>query len=456
MTTTPSTNLIKYDAACRALAEAVAVDEVMAIHDQAAQLAACAHIAKNHKAEADAIALRMRATRRLGQLMQAQKNSVGFNRGAAAGGKKDGSRGVLITPRDLRPTLASQGIDKNLAKEARALSAPSEQDFEQKIAEVHDAVTSAVTKVVKSIALPEKERDTAASADEVEITLKQWKSMSPAERREAVDPKNFPSDVKFNRQDSDGIDWAQNSWNPIVGCKHPCEILCWAHDITLRFPGRYPHGFNPVFRPRMLNAPRNTPVPPEAAFDGRYKNVFTVSMGDMFGGWVPPEWIEAILAVERANPQWNFLHLTKFPQRLIKFDLPLNTWIGTTVDWQARVPNAEEAFAKLREKYPDIILFASVEPMLEPIQFKRLDLFNLIIIGGAAQSMRTPEWRPPHRWIMDLIAQADAVGRKVFEKTNLHGNRILELPFDPPIKNDYPQVAPDVFRYLGKNKSVAL
>jgi len=58
--------LVRYDAFCRALAEAVAVDEVMAIRDEAAQLAAAARVANNHKAEADAVAIRMRATRRLG------------------------------------------------------------------------------------------------------------------------------------------------------------------------------------------------------------------------------------------------------------------------------------------------------------------------------------------------------------------------------------------------------
>jgi hypothetical protein len=76
--------LVRYDAACRALAEAV--DEVMLIRDEAAAIAACARIANNHQAEADAVALRMRATRRLGQLMQAQKETVGVNRGAAGGG----------------------------------------------------------------------------------------------------------------------------------------------------------------------------------------------------------------------------------------------------------------------------------------------------------------------------------------------------------------------------------
>jgi hypothetical protein len=126
--TTSETQL--YDAFCRALEAAVAVDEVMAIHDKAAQLAACARIANNHKAEADAVVLRMRATHRLGQLMQAQKDSVGFNRGAAGGGKKDGPRGSVVNSHNLRPTLASQGISKSRAYEARRYSALSDKQFE--------------------------------------------------------------------------------------------------------------------------------------------------------------------------------------------------------------------------------------------------------------------------------------------------------------------------------------
>ena len=199
----------------------------------------------------------------------------------------------------------------------------------------------------------------------------------------------------------------------------------------------------------MLNAPRNTQVPAEAALDWRYKNVFICSMSDLFGRWVPREWIEAVLTMVRENPQWNFVVLTKFPQRAAEFDIPPNAWIGTTVDLQARVANAEAAFAKLREKYPKAVLWLSVEPMLQPIKFTRLKLFTWMVIGGAARSMRTPEFRPPFRWIMDLVAQADAVNCKVFQKTNLLGNRILELPFDAPIKTDA-TAAPDVFHYLGK------
>jgi protein gp37 len=344
-----------------------------------------------------------------------------------------------------------QGIDKHLAHEARKLGALSDERYAQTEAEVRAALTSAAAKVVKSITLPKKE--TAESEAEIEITIPQWKAMSAAEREKYLDPSSFPSDAKLNPQDeADGTDYCQRSYSTVVGCKHPCQIYCWAHDVTLRFPNTYRHGFEPVFRPRMLGAPRNTSVPAEAEFDGRFKNVSSNFMSDMFGRWIPAPWIEATLAVEGADPRWNFLHLTKFPGRLLEFDIPPNCWMGTTVDLQARVANAEAAFAQLREKYHDAIFWLSIEPMLEPIKFTRLYLFNWIVIGGAARSTRTPEWRPPHRAIMDLIAQADAVGCKVFEKTNLYGNRIIELPFDAPIKNDYPQVAPEVFHYLNPRR----
>jgi hypothetical protein len=113
----------QYDAACRAIAEAKAVDEVKDIRDQAVAWAAYARQAKNRDLEADAVEIRMRATRRLDQLRRAQAQTVGLNQGAAAGGQKTGPRGLFSNPRDLRPTLGSQGIDKNLAQQGRVLGA---------------------------------------------------------------------------------------------------------------------------------------------------------------------------------------------------------------------------------------------------------------------------------------------------------------------------------------------
>jgi hypothetical protein len=70
----------------------------------------------------------------------------------------------------------------------------------------------------------------------------------------------------------------------------------------------------------------------------------------------------------------------------------------------------------------------------------------MIVIGGASRSTSTPEFRPPHRWIHDLVGQATAAGCAVYEKTNLYGNRILELPFNAPIKTG-PTESPSVFHY---------
>ena len=188
-------------------------------------------------------------------------------------------------------------------------------------------------------------------------------------------------------------------------------------------------------------------APAEARFDTRQKNVFLGSMADVFGRWVPAEWIETILAECRAAPDWNFLCLTKFPKRMAEFDVPENVWMGATVDLQARVKATEAGFANVSSK----VRWLSCEPMLEPLVFEHLDRFDWIVIGGASRTSRTPKWAPPYAWIKDLERQADAAGVRVYHKSNLFdGNaRRLELPFDAPIKPD-PAEAPAVFHYLGR------
>ena len=84
--------LVRYDAACRALAEARSVDEVKDIRDKAVAMACYARQAKNRDLEADAVEIRMRATRRLGQLRQAQKETIGLNTGAKGIGTSKGGK----------------------------------------------------------------------------------------------------------------------------------------------------------------------------------------------------------------------------------------------------------------------------------------------------------------------------------------------------------------------------
>jgi hypothetical protein len=72
---------------------------------------------------------------------QAQKETVGLNAGARGVGTK-----VRV---DEKPTLAEQGIDKNLAHQARTFGALSDERFEQVVGDARDAVTRAVKTVMR-------------------------------------------------------------------------------------------------------------------------------------------------------------------------------------------------------------------------------------------------------------------------------------------------------------------
>jgi protein gp37/ParB-like chromosome segregation protein Spo0J len=277
------------------------------------------------------------------------------------------------------------------------------------------------------------------------LTLSTWRQLSTQEQlREIARPP--AQHATFNSQPGTSIEWARWSWNPVTGCKHDCSY-CYARDIaTGHAPNApFPQLFEPTFLPERLGAPRNTKVPLEARQDTGYRNVFTCSMADLFGRWVPREWIDAVLAQVAANPQWTFLFLTKFPQRLAEFEFPINAWVGTTVDAQARVRNAEEAFANVRAT----VRWLSLEPLLEPLRFERLHLFDWLVIGGASPSTETPAWHPPLSWVADLERQARAVGARVYHKTNLY-DRIREYP---GVERTQPLNVADAFhmRYLQRD-----
>jgi protein gp37 len=277
-----------------------------------------------------------------------------------------------------------------------------------------------------------------ASLDKDWLTLEEWNAKPEDERLRLF----YESKKTLNKQDTASIEWAQWSWNPITGCKHDCPY-CYARDIANRF---YKQGFEPSIYPARFNGPKNTTVPKQAETDIAFKNIFTGSMADIFGRWVPDEWIRRVIGVTKECPQWNFLFLTKFPQRVHEFEieLPTNAWMGTTVDCQERVANAEKAFAKMTGGTK----WLSVEPMLTPLRFKRLDLFDWIVIGGASKSNKTPEWVPPFDWIADLHRQARDNGCKVYHKDNLKMGdqiRLKEFPWEETLPTELPKE----LKYLG-------
>lgn len=246
------------------------------------------------------------------------------------------------------------------------------------------------------------------------------------------------------------IDWADSSWNPVTGCYHECEY-CYARKIADRFEGfdpdenpgtqkiyaepggkrallelsnqqlkesasghvfgaAYPMGFTPTLHRYLLDVPARWRRP---------RNVFVCSMADLFGDWVPDEWIKAVFDSCDAASQHRYLFLTKNPQRYIELAkkgmLPEQHWYGysaTMEDQLWRFHHADEC--------PCINLFVSIEPILEPMRpgFSTHTPADWVIIG-AETGHRKDKVAPEKKWIDDILMECQYSGRPIFMKESL-------------------------------------
>lgn len=266
------------------------------------------------------------------------------------------------------------------------------------------------------------------------------------------------------------IDWADSTWNPVTGCLHGCEY-CYARRISERFrtkctadtmfvpntilpqsegrihllegpinmimrddskPGwhdwdnpkyqAYPFGFEPTFHRYRLNEPAKWTKP---------STIFVCSMADLFGEWVPDEWIEDVLAACEKAPQHRYLFLTKNPERYLELadggKLPVGDgfWYGTTVTG----PDDAYFYAAHSKK---IHTFLSVEPLLHPFTYSPIPEKTLPhwVIIGAETGNRKDKVVPQRDWIEQICRIATPIFMKESLRDIMGDDFIQEYPWE--------------------------
>lgn len=256
------------------------------------------------------------------------------------------------------------------------------------------------------------------------------------------------------------IEYLTHTWNPVTGCLHGCPY-CFAKNITRRFGEHqkgdyllhelveydgtrldlltesdnptsfslgkkavgmnpYPFGFEPTLHYYRLDEPKAVK---------KSARIGVVFMGDLFGDWVPHDWIEKVLLCVSECSQHTYIFLTKNPKRYREFDFPKNAWVGTsaenTKNLRARQAQMNFNLAPLR--------YLSLEPLLEDVAAHlTFDIWDWIILGAQTG----PSSKPPNpNWIQGIIDARDmheqetGVHIPLFLKNNLKwAEKIQEWP----------------------------
>ena len=196
------------------------------------------------------------------------------------------------------------------------------------------------------------------------------------------------------------IEWTDDTWNPIRGCKKvsPGCKHCYAETLAERFrgvPGHpFEHGFDPQLVPEALDLPLRWRAP---------KRIFVNSMSDLFLEDVPDEYILRVFDVmRRARHHQAFQVLTKRSERLRelapRLHWPRNVWIGVSVE-SDRYKTRVRDLVTVRQA---AVRFLSVEPLLGPVPDLPLEGIDWVIVGGESGYGARPM---DPSWVRDIREQ---------------------------------------------------
>jgi len=158
----------------------------------------------------------------------------------------------------------------------------------------------------------------------------------------------------MNKQRGNMYPWVTHTWNPIRGCRHDCSY-CYV---------------------RRLRGYDMTPRLSEKALAenlGNGNTIFVGSTADMFGSWVPKEWIFRVLGKCLDFSGNIYLFQTKNPARVDGFLHPVDFFpprrvLGTTLETNRYLdggaPSPQARFLAMRELF-GVRRMLSIEPVMD-------------------------------------------------------------------------------------------
>ncbi len=257
------------------------------------------------------------------------------------------------------------------------------------------------------------------------------------------------------------IEWCDHTFNPVTGCRHGCPY-CYARRMTARFSGNIRLNLSARADYRMVDAAdgsgplycldrpmkygNGNPLAYPFGFeptlhDYRWTRldglktgcrIFVGAMADLFGRWVPEEWIGKTFDECLKRPQHNYLFLTKNPGRYMELSKTIGLpetdhfWYGTTITDPDTL-----FFWSDRHK-----TFLSIEPLLKPFPRQgspeSLESVDWIIIGAMTGPDRKSH-EPEFEWVRNIVLRADDKGIPVFMKDSL-----IPIVGEENMRRDYP------------------
>ena len=230
------------------------------------------------------------------------------------------------------------------------------------------------------------------------------------------------------------IEWADQVWNPVVGCslESPGCTNCYAMKMANRLQAMAEAGN------AALDHYRGTTqqVKGKAVWTGKLgfseaallaplrrkkaTRYFVNSMSDLFHEHVSDAFIAEVWRVMRATPWHSYQILTKRPERMAEllaqtdWDVLPNVWLGTSVEDAAVAHRIDHL-----RRVPAAIRFISFEPLIGPVGDIDLTNIHWAIVGGESG----PNARPMDTdWARSLRDQCAAARVAFFFKQ--HGEWI--------------------------------